>query len=271
MTALLLFVGGVAAGVVNAMAGGGSLLTVPLLVFSGLPGSVANGSNRVGVAVSNFTSTLGFRSKGVDGLPVAWRLARAMIAGAVVGALAVSRLADDTFETALGFLLLPMLVLTLRKPTRTKQDPAPGQVSPDGRSDDSAVDHAVDHAVARPPGTGWPLWVESVVFFAIGVYGGAFQAGVGLLMLAAFSRSHLDLVVANSVKVLLTLAYTLIALPIFIANGDVDWGRALVLAAGFAIGGWLGARLAVSWGEKLIRPLLALAVVGFALKLLGVF
>ena len=264
MTALLLFVGGVAAGVVNAMAGGGSLLTVPLLVFSGLPGSVANGSNRVGVAVSNFTSTLGFRSKGVDGLPVALRLAPAMIAGAVVGALAVSRLADDTFETALGFLLLPMLVLTLRKPTRTRQDPTPDHVEADANS-------AVDHAVDRPLGTGWPLWVESVVFFAIGVYGGAFQAGVGLLMLAAFSRSHLDLVVANSVKVLLTLAYTLIALPIFIANGDVDWGRALVLAAGFAIGGWLGARLAVSWGEKLIRPLLALAVVGFALKLLGVF
>ena len=99
----------------------------------------------------------------------------------------------------------------------------------------------------------------------------AFQAGIGLLLFLALSRSGLDLVVANSIKVVVILAVTLAALPVFIIGGRIDWVPALVLAAGFAVGGAIGARVTVIGGEKVIRPVLVLAVLGFAGRLLGLY
>jgi uncharacterized membrane protein YfcA len=107
------------------------------------------------------------------------------------------------------------------------------------------------------------------MFFLVGLYGGAFQAGVGLLLVAALSRSGFDLVNANAVKVVITVALALSALPVFILNGQVAWGPALVLAAGFAAGGFVGARLTVKGGERLLRPVLLLAVVALSGRLVG--
>ncbi len=237
---VLLVVGGIAAGTINTMAGGGSLLTVPLLVLAGVPGNVANGSNRVGVLTSSLVATWSFRQQGLDVVRRAVPVLIPVVVGSVIGAAVVGQLADDTFEKIFGVLMIPLLVVSFW-PRRTRID-----------------------AGERFGATG-----SSIMFFLVGLYGGAFQAGVGLLLVAALSRSGFDLVNANAVKVVITIALALSALPVFIANDQVAWGPALVLGAGFAAGGFVGARLTVKGGERLLRPVLLLAVVALSGRLVG--
>ena len=239
---VLLVAGGLAAGVVNTLAGGGSLLTVPLLVLAGVPGNVANGSNRVGILASNASAAAAFRRLGVSGLSRTLPVLVPVAVGSLVGALLVARLADETFERAFGVLMVPLLLLSLRPP----------------------VSKSVEGRVWSGPFT-------VLVFLAVGLYGGAFQAGIGLLLMVALSRSGMDLVVANSVKVVVIMVVTVTALPLFIVGGRVDWGPAMVLAAGFAVGGVLGARLTVTRGASLIRPVMVAAVLALAGRLLGLF
>ncbi len=240
---VLLLVGGVAAGAINTVAGGGSMLTVPLLVLAGVPGNAANGSNRVGILTSNLAAVATFRKLGVEGLVHASRVIVPVLVGSLVGSLGVSRLiGDDAFETVFGLLMIPLVILSVRRPN------------------------------PRAEGEGtWSALTVLVVFFAIGVYGGAFQAGVGLVLLAALTRSGINLVVANSIKVIINSVVTLVALPVFILHGDIRWAPALVLAFGFVIGGSLGARLAVNGGEELIRRAMVVAALALAGRLIGLY
>lgn len=239
--AVLLVVGGVAAGVINTMAGGGSALTVPLLVLAGVPGNQANGSNRVGILAASASAVAGFRSSGVDGLKGTAPILAPAVVGSLVGSFGISQLADETFETIFGLLLVPIVLLTIFKPK-----PKPG---------------------TEP----WSRPVTVVVFFLIGCYGGAFQAGVGLVLLIALTRSGLDLVAANSVKVAINLLVTCFALPVFIAQGNVVWAPALTLAAGFLVGGWVGAKWAVTGGERVIRVFMVGAALYLSGRLIGVW
>jgi uncharacterized membrane protein YfcA len=240
---LLLLGGGLVAGIINTMAGGGSLLTVPLLVFAGVPGNAANGSNRVGVLASSLSAASTFRRLGVAGLGGIGRVLGPSVAGALLGSIVVSQLTDDAFEQIFGFVMIPILLLSLRKPD-------------------------VAAMADRPQ---WPTWLTTIVFFGIGIYGGAFQAGVGLMMIVALSRAGVDLVIANNIKVIVTFVFTVFALPVFILNGDVDWAPALVLAVGLATGSAIGARITVAGGEKVIRPVLIVAVIIFAGRLVGLY
>ena len=253
--------GGVIAGVVNAMAGGGSLLTVPLLTLAGLPGGVANGTNRVGIWVQNAGSALSFRREGVSGVAQAGPVILPVLAGSLIGAVVVSQLADETFERLFGFLMIPLLILSLRPPRARVRRRPPSSVG-------AAVSlPAADERSVAP----WPTWVSATAFFAIGLYGGAIQAGVGLIITMALARSGIDLVLANAIKVILLLALTTVAVPVFVIEGQVDWPFAAVLAVGYGIGGVLGARIAVRGGEKVIRPVLVGAVVVLALSMIGVW
>ncbi|MCA9511787.1 MAG: sulfite exporter TauE/SafE family protein [Myxococcota bacterium] len=236
--------GGAFAGVVNTLAGGGSMLTVPLLVMLGLPGTLANGTNRIGILAQNVAAVSSFRRAGVDGLARSLPVLVPVGAGSLIGAIAVSRLADDVFERAFGLVMLLVLAPTLRPPRAR----APGE--------------------SAPP---WPRWASALVFFAIGLYGGAFQAGVGIALLLAVARTGVDLVTANAIKVLVVGALTLVAVPVFIASGQVAWPQAAVLTAGFAAGGWLGARVAVRGGDRLIRPVLVVCVLALAGRMLGAY
>ena len=233
---------GLVAGIVNAMAGGGSLLTVALLnVFVGLPGLVANGTNRFGVLVQNASSVASYRKEGIRGFRRAVPVMVPVIAGSLLGSLLVSSVTDETFERIFGILMVPLLFLSLRSPKNVGS-----QIN-------------------------WHPVTTAVIFFGIGLYGGAFQAGVGLLIVVALSRSGLDLVNANAVKVVVILVLTTIAVPVFIVRGQVDWGFAVVLAIGFAAGGWIGARVAVRGGEKIIKPVLIGAVVALAGRMIGLY
>jgi uncharacterized membrane protein YfcA len=237
--ALLLVGGGLVAGIINTMAGGGSLLTVPLLVLAGVPGNQANGSNRVGILTSSAAAVASFRHSNATDISGSRRVLVPTVIGSIVGSYTISRLADDTFETVFGLLMIPIVILTV--------------INPKPRLD------------AQP----WPGWVTVVVFAGIGLYGGAFQAGVGLVLLAALTRAGYDLVTANNVKVLVNLVVVCFALPVFIIQGNVVWAPALVLALGFLVGGWFGAKLAVKGGERLVRIFMVVASLVLASRLLG--
>jgi len=239
--ALLLVAGGGFAGVINTVAGGGSTITVPLLVLAGVPGNSANGSNRVGILASTVAAAASFHRLGVKGLTHAAPILLPVLLGSFVGSVGISRLTDDAFETVFGLVMIPLILLSIRKPE------------------------------FRTDGAQWSPVVVAIVFFGIGIYAGAIQAGVGLVLLAALTRAGLDLVTANHVKVLVNVAVTVVALPVFIVQGKVDWLPALVLAGGFTVGGWLGAHATVKGGERLIRTVMVLASVALAAKLLGLF
>jgi uncharacterized membrane protein YfcA len=113
--------------------------------------------------------------------------------------------------------------------------------------------------------------VATAVFFAIGVYGGAIQAGVGLLLLLALSRSGYDLVKANSIKLVVIAVFTSVAVVVFVAQGQVVWAPALLLALATAAGAVVGARLAVRGGERVIRPVLVVSVLLLATRMLGLY
>lgn len=240
--ALLLGAGGLAAGVINTMAGGGSMLTVPLLVLAGVPGNDANGSNRLGILTSNAAAVASFRRLGIgrDGrsyLPILIPV----VVGSLVGSIAISRLTDETFETVFGLLMIPLIILSIRKPRVASADER------------------------------WSTPVTVLVFLVIGMYGGAVQAGVGLVLLAALTRAGFDLVTANSVKVLVNVVVTTIALPVFIIQGHVQWIPAALLAVGFTAGGSAGAHMTVRGGERWIRGLTIAAALLLAARLLGLY
>jgi len=233
------------AGVVNTLAGGGSLITVPLLVMLGLPGGVANGTNRIGVLLQSGVAAWRFRALGVGGLREALPVLIPVSLGSLLGAGAISRVSDSFFERAFGVVMLLMLIPLLR-----------GAIQP----------RRVSGALRSQLGPRW-----AAVFFAIGAYGGAFQVGVGIPLLFALSYAGFDLVRANAIKVIVTAALTATAIPVFLFAGQIVWGPALTVGVGYAAGALLGARLAVRGGERLIRPVLALAVIALAGRMLGLY
>jgi len=242
--AALLALGGLAAGAINTLAGGGSLLTVPLLGMAGLPGPLANGTNRVGVLLGSATATWRLAAEGAPGLRETVPLLLPTALGALLGARLVVELPAEWFERAFGVLMLVLLVPTLRS--------------------------SLPSAPAAPRQPLSPL-ARFFAFAAIGVYGGAFQAGVGILLISVLALSGVDLVRSTQIKTALNTCFTLLALPVFYWAGQIVWPEALALGAGFAIGGALGARIAVRGGARVIRPLLAIAIVALAGRMLGLY
>ncbi|MFQ5513378.1 MAG: sulfite exporter TauE/SafE family protein [Myxococcota bacterium] len=238
-----LVAGGLAAGFVNTLAGGGSFLTVPLLILVGLPPTIANATNRVAVLVQNLAAMGGFRQEGVPGAALALRLMPAMLLGSWLGAWGVIQVPDEVFRRFFGILMLLALPLLLRSP-RPRE---------------------------RPRARGLPLPLQIATYFAIGLYGGAVQAGLGIpLLLALVGVGGLGLVAANSVKVVLIAALTAVALAQFAWAGKVLWLHGGILALGAGIGGYLASRVGARLGPPLIRPVLIVAVVAMALRLLWV-
>jgi uncharacterized membrane protein YfcA len=228
-TLLLVVLGfvGLAAAVVNTMAGGGSMLVIPVLLALGLPSSLANGTLRVGVAAQNLTSVLTFHRRGLRVYGPFARLVIPMGVGAGVGSYAATILPDDVLRKVFGIALMGWaVVLALR----------PGGF-------------AAETSTPRPV-VAWAL----LGAFAIGLYGGFLQVGVGFPLLALLVPGlGYSPVEANAIKVLLVLSYTLVALPIFAFAGQIAWGAAGVLALGSIAGGWLGARLQLRAGARLVR------------------
>jgi hypothetical protein len=243
---LVLFLTGLVAGTVNVVAGGGSLLTLPVMIFLGLPATVANGTNRVAILAQNLVAVGRFRREGF--FETGWlKLAGPpALAGALLGAWLAVRIGDATFETILALVMVAVAAGSLAR--------RPGS---GGRED-----------VAGPPPGLRSRAVLALAFFGVGFYGGFIQAGLGFLLLALTTAAGLDLVRGNALKVLLALLFTPFVLLLFSAGGKVDWGMGAALAAGNALGAVMGVRVTVARGHEWVRRAVVVLAVVFAVGLL---
>ncbi|MBT8447230.1 MAG: sulfite exporter TauE/SafE family protein [Gammaproteobacteria bacterium] len=242
----LLLVAGIGAGFFNVVAGGGSLLTVPVMLFIGIPGPVANGTNRIAILAQNLTAILAFLRGGYSDFRLSVTLALASLPGAVAGALLGTRLDGVWFNRVVAIVMLAVLLLTASgigtRPSATKTTAAPSR-------------------------TRW--WLGHLGMTVIGFWGGFIQLGVGFLFAPVLERTlGLDLVRVNMHKVFVIFTYTLAALAIFAAEVSLLWLVGLVLAVGNSIGGWLGATLSMRRGERFIRVVFNLILITFIIKLL---
>jgi hypothetical protein len=240
---LLLFGAGVAAGTINVIAGGGSFLTLPALIFLGLPPNLANATNRVGILLQNVAAVWSFRRHGYfDHSALMWAGLPSVLGGAL-GAWLALWISDRAFQQLLALLMVAVTLWTLWSPRNET-----GEGRPPG----------------RPAGSPWLLFAG---FFFVGIYGGFIQAGVGYFVLAVTSAAGLDLVRGNAVKVLAMLFANALALLIFAWQGRVDWLLGLWLAAGNVVGGLAGVRLTVLKGHRWVRRMVTATIIVFAVKL----
>lgn len=248
---------GLAAGWINTVAGAGSLLLLPALIFTGLDASAANATNRVGILAQTLAAVLGFRRAGLAITRREVALTVAAMVGGAIGSYVATLLSAAQMQVAIVIAMGVMLVLSL-VPRRTKPRAEDERTAPD------------PSGTARAEGTA-PITLGSVVaFVAIGVYGGFLQAGVGILVLLYLSLAHgISLVASNVVKSTVTLALTIVALAVFAARGEtIDLARGGVLAITSAIGGLVGARSTVALGDRFVRGAVVVAVVASMAKLI---
>lgn len=235
-----LFAVGLVSGALNVVAGGGSFLTLPALLFFGLPAAEANGTNRVGVLAQNLTGVVGFHQSKV--MDWRWGLSASIpaLVGAAIGAWWALQMSDLGFRRLLSIAMLAMTLWTVLR--------APKPV-------------AKEH-IGSPwhPGT-------AAAFFLIGIYGGLIQAGVGFAVLAATTAAGMNLVRGNAVKLLTVLLLTILSLAIFASGGVVQWGYGLALGAGNVVGALVGVRLATRQGHAWIQRVVTVTVVVFAVLL----
>ena len=242
ITTLIIVLTGFCAGFINVISGGGSLLSLPVLIFAGLPPVVANASNRIAVIFESLSGTAGFRSKGVSAFPYSGWLGLSALGGAIIGASLAVEIRDEIFNRILAILMVGVVGFVVFKPTIKKDQ--------EEKMDTSSK------------------IIAFISFFFIGIYGGFIQAGAGLLIISALSLiNKFSLLKSNSAKTMIVLIYSSAALLVFIYEGKVNWTYGLTLAIGNVCGAWVSSRLSVKMGEKWIKGFLIISVTALAIKL----
>lgn len=240
---VLLIVVGFAVGFINTVAGGGTLLSLPVLIFLGLPPNVANGTNRVAIIIQTAFATAGFKSKGVTTFPFNAYLGASALLGAIIGASIAVDIDGAVFNKILAVIMIAVILIIVFKPKINLKD-------------------------VHERLTGKYLWLGMLAFFFFGIYGGFINAGLGfIIILFLHFFNHMSLVRANATKVAVVCIYTLSALVVFILNDKVNWAVGFVLAIGNAIGAWIASRVSVNKGDGFIKTFLLVVVGIMAIKL----
>ena len=231
-------------GFINVLAGSGSLISLPLLMFMGLPANVANGTNRIAILLQNVVGVTSFKQQKVFKLNEGIWLAIPAVVGSLIGAALAINMNDVIMTRVIGGLLVFMFFIILFKP-------------------DAWIKGQAGIIQSKPS------WWQILIFFGIGLYGGFIQAGVGFFLLAGLVLgAGFDLVKANAIKLLIVLIYTPFALAVFIYTDQVNWKAGLILGVGNMLGAYVASRYAVSWGAKVVRIILLVIVMAASVKLL---
>ena len=239
----ILILVGMMAGVINTLAGGGSLLTLPVLIFMGLPPNVANATNRIGIAFQALIGTAGYRSKGVSNFPFNIYLGISALMGSLIGAQIAVVIRGETFNKVLAIILIIVVAIIVFKPKVSSLN-LPERL------------------------TGKYLFYAIVGFFFIGIYGGFINAGIGFVIILFLNNvNRLSLIKTNATKVSLVFIYTFGALALFAYNGIVDWTNGLVLAIVTSTGAWWSSRWSVDKGEGVIKIAMVVMVSLMSIKL----
>lgn len=215
-----------------------------MLIFMGLPSSIANGTNRIAILIQNIFSTAGFRSKNINPFPISIWLGIAALLGSIIGAyLGSIYFKDEVFNKILGIVMILVVAYMIFKPKITDE-------------------------IVNERTSGKYLYLQVIIFFFIGIYGGFIQAGTGIfIILALHSISKIPLVKTNAIKAIVVIFYTLSALAIYAYNDKIDYTIGLIMAIGNALGAWFASRWSVNKGDGLVRWFLIFMVSIMALKL----
>jgi len=243
---LLLILVGIITGFINTVAGGGSVIILPVLIlFFGLPAGVANGTNRIGIIIQTVFSAWGFKSKGIS--PFVLGKTKSIIVGGItlIGGILGSWISIDipesVFNKILSIIMVVVLILTFWKPK-------PPQM------------------LVSKPKLAFLLTVIS--FFVIGVYAGFIQAGTGLLLILTLSiLNNLTLVKSNALKTVIVFIMSIGTISVFAYHNQINYTYGLLLGIGNAIGGWTASRWSVKKGDQSIKIFMMIAVVLMATKL----
>ena len=239
----MLIVAGFVAGFINVVAGGGSLITLPLLIFMGLPSAMANATNRVALFAQNIFAVQGFRSKGVSTFPYSLWLGISAMIGAIIGAKIAVEIDEALFNRILSGVMIMVAAVLIINPLK-------------------GID-ANSSALSRGR-----QWAGIAAFFFVGIYGGFIQAGVGFLIIAVLALiNRFPMVKINSTKVFVILLYSITSLAVFIMEGKVVWLWGITLAIGNGAGGWFASRWSVNKSDRLIKRILFVVVVIMSIKL----
>jgi uncharacterized protein len=244
LQSVLIIAIGFVSGFLNTVAGGGSLITLPVLIFMGLPGSVANATNRVAILSQNIFAVTGFNSKGIKlPFPYSLYLGIASLAGGFIGAKLAVDIDDTLFNRILAVIMI-MVVASIVLEPRIKKINRPERLGPFHQT------------------------LGIIGFFFLGIYGGFIQAGIGFLVIALLTKvNHFSLVKTNYVKVFAAIVYTGVSVLVFALEEKIIWITGLTLAIGQGLGGWYASRWSVEKGDVWIKRVMVVAVIGLAIKL----
>ncbi|MDZ7742286.1 MAG: sulfite exporter TauE/SafE family protein [Bacteroidota bacterium] len=246
-TVIVLIVSGVFVGFINTLAGGGSVISLSVLMFLGLPPTVANGTNRIAILMQTFTAVSSFRKQKVLESKKAVLLAIPAAAGSVLGAFIAVDINELVFERAFAIIMLLMLVFILFKPQKYLY----------GRKE-----------LTEKKISFWQL----VIFFLIGIYGGFIHVGIGYFLLAGIVLSAgFDLVKANAIKVTIAFFVTVVALLVFLFNHEMHLLYGVIMGAGTIVGALIASHLAVQKGVNFVRWVIVVLIIVFSVHFLGIF
>jgi uncharacterized membrane protein YfcA len=232
--AVLLLAVGLVSGFINTLAGGGSMLTLPALMMTGMPADLANGTNRVAVLAQSITGAKGFDQAGKLDRGALVGIIVPTVLGAGLGAATASVLPNTWLKpillTIMAIVALSLLVPSGTKPIESDKFPAGGSIA----------------------------WLA---LFGAGLYGGFIQAGVGFILVAIVSGVlHYDLLRSNALKLVCTSIFSGVALIIFALQGQVLWLTGIVLALGSVLGALASVRFAINVDESVLRSILVIMV-----------
>jgi len=242
--AVVLFFVGLAVGFINVISGGGSLISIPTMIFLGLPPNVANASSRVGILFQNLVAVRVFKNKGFQNDRFSYLLSLAALAGSVLGTFWAVKVDAKTFNLVLAVMMFVMFFLIMLNPKKFHS--SSGEQLSSGRQA-----------------------LSLFFFFFIGIYGGFIQAGTAILMMAVLNLvNNLNLVKVNYMKVFVVLGMNILSIIIFQWKGIIDWQYGLTMAAGASIGGYYGTIFSIERGEVWVRRITLATIFAMAVKLL---
>jgi uncharacterized protein len=243
---IALIVSGLFVGFINTLAGGGTIISLSLFMFLGLPANVANGTNRIAVVFQNIVGVYNFRKNGMLKTEKAWKMAVPVIIGSVVGAKIAANLNEGFIEIAIAIAMIIMLFFLLVKPGNWLK----GNEILQNR----------------------PMNIQTyVLYFIIGVYAGFIHLGTGYFLLATLVLNcGYDLIRANALKNLIVLLYVPFTLIVFVLQDQVVWKYGLIHAIGNIIGAHIASRYAIKWGTNFVRWVIMIVIILSVADLLNV-
>lgn len=234
-----------AAGAVNAVAGGGTLLTFPTLLFFGTAPVVANATSTMALVFGTSGSAFGYRNHLKAIAPWLRRFLPVSLLGGLIGSILLTHTSDDTFSKLVPFLILFATLLFLAQ----------------GFFRRFAGAH-LDDAQSQSRGR---IWSAIFFQFLVAIYGGYFGAGIGILMLASLGFIGLhNIHEMNTLKTVLGSLLNLVAALWFVGAGLIDWPRAAVMTVGALAGYYLGAHYAQRIPQPRVRQLIT--AIGFTIS-----